>query len=43
MLFEKRTLEKELKYRDIDVEVLSNQVFEKESELKKLGNYYASC
>jgi hypothetical protein len=42
MLFEKRRLEKELKNRDIEVEELSDQVIEKESELKKLGNYYAS-
>ena len=42
MLFEKRRLEKELKNRDIEVEELSDQVIEKESELKKLGNNYAS-
>ena len=42
ILFLKQRLNKKLQNRDIEAEELSDQVIEKESELKKLGNYYAS-
>jgi hypothetical protein len=42
ILFLKQRLNKKLQNRDIEAEELSDQVIEKESQLKKLGNYFAS-